>query len=300
MQTSLQRNKVRFASGSTTCAAWHYPGNNGACVIMAGGFGVTKEPGTDRFAGHFNQAGFSVLAFDFRNLGESGGEPRQVIRLRGQVADWRAAIEFAATLPEVDPARIAIWSFSLEGGMVLQVAAANANLAAAIAQMPLVDGLAALRNQMRHTTKSAMVKLTARGLRDACRALIGKSPLLVPLSGAPGTVALLSTPDAIGGADKLDPANTGWLQEVAARSALGAGNYRPQRFAAKVRCPLLFVVCEQDQAVLPGPAIRAAGRARRGELVTVPGGHYAPFTHAHEQAVEAELDFLHRHLTSAR
>jgi uncharacterized protein len=31
------REKVRFPSGDTTCAAWHYPGITGACVIMAGG-----------------------------------------------------------------------------------------------------------------------------------------------------------------------------------------------------------------------------------------------------------------------
>jgi hypothetical protein len=37
MQNSIQREKVRFASGSSEMAAWHYPGTNGACVIMAGG-----------------------------------------------------------------------------------------------------------------------------------------------------------------------------------------------------------------------------------------------------------------------
>jgi hypothetical protein len=39
------RTKVRLTSGDTQCAAWHYPGTNGGCVIMAGGFAVTKEPG---------------------------------------------------------------------------------------------------------------------------------------------------------------------------------------------------------------------------------------------------------------
>jgi hypothetical protein len=31
------RDKVHFVSDGTTCAAWHYPGSNGACVVMAGG-----------------------------------------------------------------------------------------------------------------------------------------------------------------------------------------------------------------------------------------------------------------------
>ena len=66
MRVSVEREKVRFVSGDTECAAWHYPGTNGACVIMAGGGGVTKEPGTDPFARRFNDAGFTVLAFDYR------------------------------------------------------------------------------------------------------------------------------------------------------------------------------------------------------------------------------------------
>jgi predicted alpha/beta hydrolase len=73
MQASDEREKVHLRSGKTTCAAWHYPGTNGAYVIMAGGLAVTKEPGTDRFATRFHEAGFTVLAFDYRHLGESGG-----------------------------------------------------------------------------------------------------------------------------------------------------------------------------------------------------------------------------------
>ena len=45
-----EREKVWFGSGGTQCAAWHYQGSNGGCVIMAGGFAVTKEAGTDLFA----------------------------------------------------------------------------------------------------------------------------------------------------------------------------------------------------------------------------------------------------------
>jgi pimeloyl-ACP methyl ester carboxylesterase len=63
-----------------------------------------------------------------------------------------------------------------------------------------------------------------------------------------------------------------------------------------VRCPLLVVVCDQDQSALAGPAVSAARRAPRAELVHLAGGHYAPFLDGHEQAVEAELAFLRAHL----
>src|SRR6516162_1338851 len=83
-----QREAATFRSGTDACAAWYYRGTNGACVVMAGGGGVTKEPGTDRFAARFHAAGYSVLAFDYRHLGGSGGAPRQVVRVREQLADW--------------------------------------------------------------------------------------------------------------------------------------------------------------------------------------------------------------------
>jgi uncharacterized protein len=34
---TTKREKVRFASGATEYVARHYPGDNSACVIMAGG-----------------------------------------------------------------------------------------------------------------------------------------------------------------------------------------------------------------------------------------------------------------------
>lgn len=109
----IVRDAVRFESHGTDCAAWHYPGTNGACVVMAAGLAVTKEVGTDRFARAFAQAGFTVLAFDYRRLGESGGHPRQIVRIREQLDDWRAALAFARRLPEVDARRVAIWGFSV-------------------------------------------------------------------------------------------------------------------------------------------------------------------------------------------
>src|SRR3984885_7301410 len=157
MAMSAEREKVRFSSGDTECAAWHYPGSNGACVVMAGGFAVTKEPATDLFAKRFCDAGFAVLAFDYRRLGESGGQPRQVVKIREQLADWHAAIGFAATLPGVDPARLAVWGFSASGGHVFRVAARNPGLAAAIAQTPNADGPAAARNAARHQKPLAML-----------------------------------------------------------------------------------------------------------------------------------------------
>jgi pimeloyl-ACP methyl ester carboxylesterase len=295
---SRQREKVQFVSGDAECVGWYYPGTNGGCVVMAGGFGVTKEPGTDLFAERFQQAGFGVLAFDYRRLGESGGQPRQVARVGEQLADWQAAIDFAATLPGVDPGKIAIWAFSLSGGYIFPIAAQNPQLAAAIAQTPNADGPAAARNAARHQKPLTMLHFMGRALLDALGSLVGRPPRLVPLVAEPGTVALLTTPDSLQTSEALNPGNKypDWIQAVAARSALRVTFYRPGRHASKVKVPLLVLVADQDQSALAQPSIDAAGRAPYAELVRVPGGHYAPFLDEHENAVEAELAFLRKHL----
>lgn len=298
MQENSERAKVHFASGGTQCAAWHYPGATGACVIMAAGGAVTKEPGTDLFARRFHDAGFTVLAFDFRYLGESGGSPRQVVRMGEQLADLRAAIDYAATLPDVDPDRIALWAFSLTGGHLFRTAAEHHRVAAVIAQTPLTDGLAAARSAGRYQKPLAMLRSLGRGILDALSGFIGRAPLLVPLAGAPGTVAMLTTPDGQDGNRALNPDNRypEWQQAIAARTGLRLSLYRPGRYAADIRCPLLVVVCDQDRTAPPEPAVRAARQAPHGEVVRLPGGHYAPFLSGHDRAVDAELTFLRRHL----
>ena len=290
------REKVSFTSGGVTCAAWHYPGANGGCVVMTGGFGVTKEPGTDRFAERFAAAGFGVLAFDHRNFGESAGEPRQVARVSDQLADWRAAIACAKTLPGVE--RVAIWAFSLPGGYIVQLASEDLGIAAAIAQSANVDGPTVTRNASRYQTPGSALRLIGRSLLDLAGGLFGRPPRLVDLAGPPGTVALLNTPDAQLSNATLNPDNRypEWQQSIAARSVFPAALYRPLKYAPDARCPMLYVVCADDQSALAAPALEAAASSPNADVLQVPGNHYAPFLDAHEQVVEAELAFLQRHL----
>lgn len=296
---SAEREKVHFISGGTRCAAWHYGGTNGVCVIMAGGLAVTKEPATDMFARRFHAAGFSVLAFDYRGLGESAGEPRLVLPMRAQQADWEAAIAFAGRLPGIAPDRLALWGFSASAGHLLPVAARNPQLAAVIAQTPYVGGLSATRKAAAHQTTSAMLRLTGLGLLDRLGGVCGRRPILIPLARERGTVALLATPDSLVGDRALNPGNRhpDWQQKVAARTALAMVTFRPGRAAARVRSPLLVVTCDDDQSTPAADVRRATRHAPLVEYSRVPGGHYAPFLDAHEQAVDDQLAFLNHHAT---
>jgi alpha-beta hydrolase superfamily lysophospholipase len=259
---------------------------------VAGGLAVTKEPGTDRHAEAFNAAGYTVLAFDYRCFGESEGRPRQVARIRDQLDDWRAAIAYARALPEVEPGRLALWGHSSSGGHVVSAAARDRGIAAAIALAPLVDGPAIAPNAMRHQAPLASLRFTARALRDALGDIIGHEPLLVPLAGERGTVTSLTSPDALTGAQALNPSDRypGW-QEVAARSALRMGFYRPGRHARRVACPLLVIGYQDDGVAPPGPAVKVARRAPRP--TREPARRPLRRLHGRSQAaVEAQLAFL--------
>jgi len=78
-----ERSRVTFESAGVACVGYHYRPDAAAeplpCVVMGHGFGGTQEGSLRDTAVDFAGAGLSVLSFDYRSFGESGGEPRQVI-----------------------------------------------------------------------------------------------------------------------------------------------------------------------------------------------------------------------------
>jgi pimeloyl-ACP methyl ester carboxylesterase len=167
-----------------------------------------------------------------------------------------------------------------------------------IAQAPLADGAANMPHALRHETPGVLARFPLIALRDAARGLAGREPLVVPLAGPRGAVAMLTTPDAIDGDRALNPGNAypEWQQTIAARSVLPVGLYRPGRTAGRINCPLLAVISTHDQTALPGLALKAASRVPAAEILQIDGAHYAAFLDQHETVVAAELDFLRRHL----
>ncbi len=138
-------------------------------MVMSHGFSMTRHDGLVPYAQALAGAGASVLVFDHRHLGDSGGEPRQRFRIAEQAEDVRAAIAYARTLDGVDPARIVLWGFSFSGGTAVNVAAADASLAGLILLCPFLDGLARVLNT-RPGLVGWIVPQSAAGPRRAPRA----------------------------------------------------------------------------------------------------------------------------------
>ena len=148
---------------------------------MAHGFSGVREQRLDAYAERFAAAGMAVLLFDYRHFGASSGEPRQLVDIRRQLADWKAAIGFARGLEGVDPRRVALWGTSFSGGHVVQVAAGDDRVAAVVSQAPFTDGLSTIRSG----GVAAALRLTAAAIRDGAGALAGRRPLYIPRSGRP-------------------------------------------------------------------------------------------------------------------
>jgi pimeloyl-ACP methyl ester carboxylesterase len=291
----LSRREVSFDSGGTRCAAWLYPAGP-ACIILAHIFGAVRG-GLDPYAERFAAAGLTVLAFDYRHFGDSGGEPRQLLDVGRQLDDWRAAIRFARTLDGVDAERIVLWGASFSGGHAAAIAAEDPRVAAAISQVPFSDGLSALRA----AGPADSWRLTVAGVRDELTRLRRRPPFTIPIAGPPGRTAAMNSRDAEPGYRELFPPGSGFRNEVAARIGLRVGFYRPFRRAARIACPWLVCVADDDAVTPPQPAIKAAMRAPRGELRRYASGHFDIFRgELLERALADQVDFLARNgLTTA-
>lgn len=297
----MTRTDVTFPSGEAACAAWLYApdgatGEPAPIIVMAHGLGGVKEERLDAFAERFTAAGYTCLVFDYRYFGASGGEPRQLLDVPSQRQDWKAAVAYARSLPTVDPDRVVVWGTSFGGGHVLVTAAEDPRIAAAISQCPFTDGLASGLA----IPPLVSARVTARALRDVTAARLGRAPVMIPSYGPPGSVALMTAPDAVAGVEALIPEGASYPKEVTARIALQITTAFPGRRAKDVACPLHVVICERDTVAPAKPTQKYAAQAPRGEVKLYDAGHFDIYVGEwFERNVADQLAFLARHVPLA-
>ncbi|HWS93163.1 MAG TPA: alpha/beta fold hydrolase, partial [Mycobacterium sp.] len=211
-----QREDVQFASGNDRISAWLYrPATSGPAplLVMAHGLGAVRTMRLDAYAERFSAAGYACLVFDYRNFGDSEGQPRQLLDIGMQLADWAAAVAYARTLEGIDDNRIGLWGTSFGGGHVIASAARLPGIAAAVVQCPFTDGVASVRT----LNPLIFMRIGVLATRDVIAAGIGKAPVMVPAAGKPGEVALMNAPDVYPGYMRLVPEGQAGPNEVAAR-----------------------------------------------------------------------------------
>jgi uncharacterized protein len=304
MNEQVNRRQVAFDSGDVTLAGYLYrPAGEPAaalpCVVMAHGFSGTMDR-LFRYAERFAAAGLAVLVFDYRNFGASGGQPRQLIDIPGQLADWRAAIEFARNHEGIDPQRVALWGSSLGGAHAVTVAAADPNVAAVVVQIPWLGDGGSTAQKLRHAVRLSSLKLTVAAVRDAIRARRGRDPLLVPVLGEPGTTAMFTDPEARKALDAKGTEGTLWRNEFAPRIVFSLAGYVPAEVIDRLSVPLLACLATRDEEIPVDWAQVVVARAPQGQVRRYPGSHFQLYHGPlYEQVVADQLEFLKAHLVTA-
>lgn len=302
----MASREVSFDSGGVVCAADLYLPDNATtpvpCVVMGHGGSGTKRLGLPAYARKFADGGIAALAFDYRGFGASAGEPRQVIDVGAQRDDYRAAIRYIRELPEIDPARIALWGTSLSGGHVLAVAATDPSLRAVVAQVPMIDGMhrgRTLRQRLNWEVASRTLQFTAAALRDWLRARRGDPPYFVPVTAPAGQVAVFTEPEAAATFEALGGEACGWRNELAPRFIFHLPKYTPGT-AEHLHMPLLMILADRDLQASSVFAGRIAGRAPHADIRHYPLGHFDVYLgRAFEEISDRELEFLREHLIAS-
>ena len=287
-------------------AAWFHLPEKGEppypCIVMAHGLGGTRHLGLAPRAARLQREGFAVLAFDYRCLGDSEGEPRQLVWIPYQQEDWRAAIAYARNREEVDADRVGLWGSSLSGGHVVQMASEDERIGCVAAQVPLIKHSQENTGEVIRQAGGWgwLLKLAfVHALRDLMRSRLGLSPHRVPLLGPPGTMAAL--PDE--GAWRLyeESAPDDFVNQICARIMLRMNRYEPIKRSATIRCPVMLGIADNDIGTTPESVVADAER-RLGKLCETrhyPTDHFGIYTSGYlEKSISDQVDFYRRHLMS--
>lgn len=291
----MSRIDQTFSSGDETCAAWLYlPDSNkpAPVIVMAHGLGAVRTMRLDAFAERYCEAGYACLVFDYRHFGDSSGEPRQLLSVKRQLEDWRAAVRFAQQDSRVDGSRVIVWGSSFSGGHVLKTAANVSGVAGVMSQCPFTSGIAS--SLALHPLSLTKVSLAAT--LDVLTMPFRKTPVMVDLAGNPGDGALMTAHDVMEGYNGIKPAGSDIPGYVAARFGFEISRYFPGRSAAKVSAPTLLIACLRDTVAPVKPTLKYAKQLQRGTLVELDTGHFDIYRGEwFEKVVAIQLDWLNKH-----
>jgi uncharacterized protein len=293
------RIDVEFeAAREVTLRGWLFlpdgPGPHPA-ITMAHGYAGVKEHGLERFARAFVDDGFVVLVHDHRGFGASDGEPRQDVDPWQQIADWRRAISFLESRPEVDPERIGLWGTSYAGGHAIVLGATDRRLRAVVAQVPTISGY---EQGLRRIPPEGVAALEAAFDADERSQARGEPPRYQAIVDAdPAVPAAYRAPDAI--EFYLQPLPEGaWENNVSVRSTRAARMYEPGTWITRISpTPMLMVVALNDTITVTDLALAAYERALEPKrLQLIPGGHFDAYRASFDQAGGAARAWFREHL----
>ncbi|MGO4673402.1 alpha/beta hydrolase [Bosea sp. 2YAB26] len=290
---------VEFRAGEDVIrGSFHLPSTSGPlpAVALGHGWGMVAGGDLEDYARIIAAQGIACLTFDYRRLGKSSGLPRQEIDPAWQQEDYRTAVTYLCSRPDVDVQRIGIWGTSYSGGHVLVVGATDRRVKCVVSQVPTISGyLSGLRKvHPRHA------ETLQRFFADDRLARLNGQP--------PGTMREVGQdegPDvAYPGAESYDymigqaARCPEWRNEVTIRSLELARSYEPGQWVSRIGpAALLMIVADNDLQTPTDLQLDAFTQAREPkELLLLQGGHYSAYQQHFETTSSAAARWFSTHL----
>ncbi|HUQ74358.1 MAG TPA: alpha/beta hydrolase [Burkholderiales bacterium] len=152
-------------------------GERRAAFLVLHGFGSNKDGGNvGTVADLLTGLGYVTLRFDMRGCGDSQGARGRTICLE-QVDDTKAALDFAASRPEIDARRIGVIGHSFGAAVAVYAAGVDPRIAACISSGGWGDGVKKFRKQ--HESPEAWAKFEGMLQEGRRRKARGES-MMVP------------------------------------------------------------------------------------------------------------------------
>ncbi|MBV9771842.1 MAG: alpha/beta hydrolase [Bryobacterales bacterium] len=294
------REDVSFDGDGSTIRGWAYrprrlDEKRIPLIVLASGYACVKEMHMDKYAAEFARAGMAAVAFDFRNLGASGGEPRQELNPWQQIEDYRHAITYGSGLPFADAQRIGIWGTSYSGGHVLVTAATDRRVKCVVAQTPTISGH---WSGQRRVPMDKVPELTKALADDRSRRMKGEPPSMRRIVGEVSEQPVYPQEETREWFLRSSKCAPNWRNEVTLRSVEFARAYEPGIYVPFISpTPLLMIVGRSDSITGVDLELEAFNKALEPKkLVLLEGGHFSCYDEEFETASKAAIDWFTAHL----
>jgi dipeptidyl aminopeptidase/acylaminoacyl peptidase len=267
------------------------PDEQRAGIVLCHGYTGVKDLYLPDNARVLTEAGYMVLAFDYKGWGDSEG-PRSRLAPYSRVADVQAALTYFATLPEVDPERLGIYGTSYGGATVVWVGAIDARVKCIVSVVGIGHGRRWMRSVRRpdewhdllERSREDRIKRAVTGQSE----FVERSEILLPdrQSAELAAAARRENPAAV---------NTIPLEYVD-----DTLSFHPEWVVDKIAPrPILFITSNNDRLVPPEESEQLYARAGEPKklIVLKRYGHYEVYTEpAFSEVMQPTLAWFQEYL----
>jgi uncharacterized protein len=291
----MRSEDVEYWSGNGRIRAWWRTPDLVSDPIPAiihapGWFGLKDHKGYELYHRGFTDAGFGVLAIDYRGFGDSEGE-RGRLSPTGQLEDLRNAVTYLNTRPDVLSGAVGVYGGGgTGGGNAILLAGVDDRVRAVVSQVPVADGRDWLHRMRTEYDWLEYLKALEQDRRQ--RVLTGKGGMVTIRGGL-----MVETEERKQFGDKHD-VDSRMPAEVPLAIADDILDYRPIDVASRLVAPLLVVAVENDATVPTDHQLRLFEAARGPKKLILQRGtsHYRAYRENNAILIPEMAEWYREHL----